>query len=135
MTDAEKADLIASASQAAETMIAAFDAEDASYQDYYAHWAEYPAAAYPRLPDLLDRIQASWWDRYEDRTTVMGEVNGIVVGPHAVALERIDVSTATNAEGVRLEQRWVERQLWSNESGEWRILFEAFQMLGTREFQ
>ena len=65
----------------------------------------------------------------------MGEMNGIVVGPDAVALERIDVSTATDAEGIRLEQRWVGRQLWSRASGEWKVLFDGFQMLSTQQIQ
>ena len=136
MTDAQKADLIASAAQAAAEMIAAFDAEDmTTYLSFYSDWTDYPATSYPIRSEMPDRIMSSWFERYEDRHTEMGEVNGVVVGPDAVALERIDVSTATNAEGTRLEQRWVGRQLWTRASGEWKILFDGFQMLSTQEIQ
>jgi len=136
MTEAEKTELIASATDAAAAMIAAFDAEDLdTYMTFYSDWAEYPATSYPRRSEIADRIQTTWTGRYEDRHTVMGEVNGIVVGPDAVALERIDVSTATDSDGTRLEQRWVGRQLWTRASGEWRVLFEGFQVLSRQEIQ
>jgi hypothetical protein len=94
MTDAEKAELIASATAAAAEMMAAFDAEDtAAYLSFYSDWAEYPSTSYPRRSEMADRMQSSWSERYQDRHTEMGEVNGIVVGPDAVAIERIDVST------------------------------------------
>ena len=45
MTEAGKANLIASATQAAREMIAAFDAEDSDvYFSFYSDWADYPAA-------------------------------------------------------------------------------------------
>jgi len=132
MTEAEEAELIASAAQAATAMMAAFDAEDsAAYFSNYSDWAEYPAAGYPRLAEMPSRLQASWWDRYENRTTQVGEMRGRVVGPDAVALERIDTSTVTDSDGTRLEQSWVGRQLWVRENGEWKILFEGFQMLSS----
>jgi hypothetical protein len=134
MTDAEKAELIASATAAAAEMMAAFDAEDtAAYLSFYSDWAEYPSTSYPRRSEMADRMQSSWSERYQDRHTEMGEVNGIVVGPDAVAIERIDVSTATNSEGTRLEQRWVGRQLWTRATGEWKVLFDGFQILSTQE--
>lgn len=136
MTEAEEAELIASATEAAAAMIAALDAEDLStWLGFYSDWAEYPAVGYPHRSGLADRVQSMWLDRYEDRHTVMGEMNGIVVGPDAVALERIDVSTATDSDGTRLEQRWVGRQLWSKAGGEWKVLFDGFQMLSTEEIQ
>ena len=136
MTEAEKEALIASAGDAAAAMIAAFDAEDLdTYMTFYSDWAEYPATSYPHRSEIADRIQSNWTGRYENRNTVVGEMNGIVVGPDAVALERIDVSTATDSDGTGLEQTWVGRQLWSKASGEWKVLFEGFQVLSGREIQ
>lgn len=135
MTDAEQAALIDSVAVVAQDMITAFGAEDPSYFDYYSDWAEYPAVSYPPLAEMPARIQASWWDPYEDRTIAVGEVKGRVLGPDAVALERIDESTATHEDGRRLEQRWVGRQVWVREGGAWKVLFEGFQMLGTREIE
>lgn len=136
MTEAEKADLIESANQAAADMFAAFDAEDiTTYLSYYSDWTEYPSTGYPIRSEMPDRMRRSWSDRFEDRHTELGQVNGIVLGPDAVAIERIDVSTATNAEGIRVEQTWVGRQLWSKASGEWKVLFDGFQILSTQQIQ
>ena len=135
MTEAEKTELVSSATQAAAGAIAAFDAEDASYFSYYSDWADYPATSYPPLSEMPDRLQTSWWDRYEDRSSVMGEVKGLVLGPNSVVLERIDTSTVTDSDGTRLAQSWVGRQLWFRENGEWKILFEGFQMLSSEAIQ
>ena len=65
----------------------------------------------------------------------MGEVKGLVLGPNSVVLERIDTSTVTDSDGTRLAQSWVARQLWSRENGEWKVLFEGFQMLSSEGIQ
>ncbi len=135
MTDAERLEIVEAVSFTADAMLGLFDAEDPAYFDFYSEWAEYPAVSYPPLSEMPDLLQEAWWDRYEGRETEMGEIHALVLSPDAVLLERTDVSTVTDSNGSRLEQRWVGRQLWRKEAGEWKVLFEGFQMLGTEEIQ
>lgn len=135
MTDAERLEIVQSVSMTADAMLSLFDAEDPAYFDFYSDWAEYPAVSYPPLAEMPDYMQEVFWDRYDGRESEMGEVHALVLSPDAVLLERTDVSAATHADGRELEQRWVGRQLWRREDGEWKVLFEGFQMLSTEEIQ
>lgn len=135
MTDAERAEIVEAVSLTADVMLSLFDAEDPAYFDFYSEWAEYPSVSYPPLAEMSEFMEQSWWDRYDGRETEMGEVHALVLSPDAVLLERTDVSTVTDSDGRNLEQRWVGRQLWRQEEGEWKVLFEGFQMLGSREIQ
>lgn len=135
LTDAERAEIVESVSLTADAMLSLFDAEDPAYFDFYSECAEDPSVSYPLLADKPYDLEEPWWDRYTVRESEMGEVHALVLGPDAVLLERTDVSTVTDSDGKRLEQRRVGQQLWRQEDGEWKVLFEGFQMLGAQEIQ
>lgn len=135
MTDAERLQIVESVSLTADVMISLFDSEDPAYFDFYSDWAEEQAVSYPPLLELPEWIRETWWDGSDGREAEMGEINALVLGPDAVLLERTDVFSATLSDGSKLEERWVGRQLWRREAGEWNVLFEDFQMLGAEEIQ
>ena len=133
LTEEQQAEIISGASQLAAEMAAAFDSEDPTSLDHYSSWLEYPSVGYPARDEMLAQLQQSWWDRFETRSSVIGEIHARVLGPDAVLIHHTDVSTAVDTAGRTFEQRWIGRQLCVRENGEWKILFEGFDMLESRE--
>jgi hypothetical protein len=133
LTEEQKAEIVSAASQLAANVLTGFDNEDPSVLDYYSRWLEYPSVGYPSLDEMPAAFQRSWWDRWENRRSEMGEITARVLGPDAVLVYHTDVSTATDTTGTNFQQRWIGRQLCVRENGEWKILFEGFDMLESRE--